>query len=88
MSVALGWALVFAAGALPIWLSAMFMGAEATPTVANFTNGLNALFEGFSGFTSAGLTMVVRPSQLPWFYGGWSQAEPSFGAARGNILAL
>ncbi|MEL6602028.1 MAG: potassium transporter TrkG, partial [Cyanobacteria bacterium J06614_10] len=65
ISVAVGWALVCAVGALPIWLTAMFVGAEATPTVAYFTNALNALFEGFSGFTSAGLTMVIRPSQLP-----------------------
>ncbi|MEL6855541.1 MAG: hypothetical protein AAFO83_10605 [Cyanobacteria bacterium J06607_13] len=34
ISVAVGWALVCAVGALPIWLTALFVGAEATPTVA------------------------------------------------------
>ncbi|MEM8809558.1 MAG: TrkH family potassium uptake protein [Cyanobacteria bacterium P01_G01_bin.38] len=65
ISVALGWALVSGLGALPLWLTAFSLGADASPTMANFGNGLNALFESFSGFTSAGLTMTLHPSELP-----------------------
>lgn len=65
MSVALGWALISVFGALPLWLTALALGADALPTVLNFGNALNALFEAFSGFTSAGLTMTLRPSELP-----------------------
>lgn len=71
ISVALGWGLVSAVGALPLWLTALAVGPDATPTVANFGNGLNALFEGVSGFTSAGLTMVLRPSELPTSLQWW-----------------
>ncbi|MGD1899857.1 MAG: TrkH family potassium uptake protein, partial [Phormidesmis sp.] len=46
-------------------LTALFLGPAATPTVATFADILNALFESFSGFTSAGLTMTLRPSELP-----------------------
>ncbi|EDX85563.1 Cation transport protein [Synechococcus sp. PCC 7335] len=65
ISVALSWGLIAVIGGLPIWFTAIAMGDLASPTVGYFTNFINALFEGFSGLTSTGLTMVLRESELP-----------------------
>ncbi len=65
ISVGLSWGLIAAIGGLPLWFTAMAMGEAAPPTVDYFKDLLNALFEGFSGFTSTGLTMVLRESELP-----------------------
>ncbi|MDB9525778.1 TrkH family potassium uptake protein [Oscillatoria sp. CS-180] len=88
ISVALGWAVVAIFGALPIWLTALSVGAEATPTLAYFQNGLNALFEGFSGFTSAGLTMVIQPSRLPVSLQWWRSLMQWVGGVGVIVLAL
>ena len=71
VSVAIGWAIIAAFGGLPLWLSALMAGPEASPTLQTFGHISNALFEGMSGFTSAGLTMVIRPSQLPYSLQWW-----------------
>ena len=88
MTVALGWGAVAVAGALPIWWTAMAMGPEIPPTVFNFTNPLNALFESFSGFTSAGLTMTIRPSQLPTSLQWWRSFMQWVGGVGVIVLAV
>ncbi|MGB3294071.1 MAG: TrkH family potassium uptake protein [Phormidesmis sp.] len=88
MSVALGWGLVAVIGALPIWWTALAMGAQTTPTVFNFTNPLNALFESFSGFTSAGLTMTLQPSQLPTSIQWWRSFMQWVGGVGVIVLAV
>lgn len=88
VSVAIGWALVAAAGAIPFWLVAHAIGAEATPTVSNFQNGLNALFEGFSGFTSTGLTMTLRPTELPACLQWWRSFMSWVGGVGVIVLAI
>lgn len=95
-SVGLGWAIIAAIGALPIWLTAITIvnTGEPTvkpvsnPTVTDFTNGLNALFEGVSGFTSAGLTMVSRPSQLPACLQWWRSLMQWVGGIGVIVLAI
>ena len=88
MSVGLGWGIIAALGALPLWLSALAMGADAAPSMGNFTNFLNALFEGFSGFTSAGLTMVVRESELPLSMQWWRSFMQWIGGVGVIVLAI
>ena len=88
VSVALGWLLVATIGALPLWLTAIKMGPDAPPTVANFSNGLNALFEGFSGFTSAGLSMAIQPSQLPASLQWWRSFMQWVGGVGVIVLAI
>ncbi len=88
MTVALGWALVAIFGALPLWLSARFMGAEIPPTVDVFNNPLNALFESFSGYTSAGLTMVIQPSNLPVSLQWWRSFMQWVGGVGIIVLAV
>lgn len=87
-SVALGWALISVIGALPLWLTAISLGPDALPTIAYFRNGLNALFEGFSGFTSAGLTMVIRPSDMPLSLLWWRSLMQWVGGVGVIVLAL
>ena len=88
MTVALGWGVVAIAGALPLWWTALAMGPEIPPTVFNFTNPLNALFESFSGFTSAGLTMTIQPSQLPASLQWWRSFMQWIGGVGIIVLAV
>jgi trk system potassium uptake protein TrkH len=65
----LGWLIVPLFGALPIYLISLRLvgaqGPEAAQTVVEFTKPLNAFFEGMSGYTGTGLTMALRPEDLP-----------------------
>ena len=73
LTAALGWLFIPLLGALPIYLIAAHLAqSEATPlTIVEFQHLWNALFEGFSGFTSAGLTMALQPSKLPHCLQWW-----------------
>ena len=62
-TVAFAWALIAGLGAIP-FLSAAWL-APNVPSLALFAQPVNALFESVSGFTSTGLSMVSRPSELP-----------------------
>lgn len=66
---ALGWLIVPLFGALPIYLISLKLvqaqGPEAAQTLLHFTSPVNAFFEGMSGFTGTGLTMALRPEELP-----------------------
>ncbi|AWB27028.1 TrkH family potassium uptake protein [Halococcoides cellulosivorans] len=74
---ATGWALVGLFGSVPFlvvaWAASLGLpGApEITPTLAAFTDPLNAIFESTSGFTGTGLTMTddeaVLPRTLQWW---------------------
>ncbi|WP_254533391.1 TrkH family potassium uptake protein [Natrinema gelatinilyticum] len=76
---ALGWFCVALFGSLPFLLIAWTiemapsaLGTPAqTPTVAAFTDPINAVFESMSGFTGTGLTMTdneeVLPRTLQWW---------------------
>ena len=88
LSVGLGWGVISLIGALPLWLTALLAGSQANPTVANFTDFLTALFEGFSGFTSAGLTMVIRESELPLGLQWWRSFMQWVGGVGVIVLAI
>ncbi len=88
ISVALGWGLIAATGALPLWLSVVLPGGETAPTVSHFGNPLNALFEGFSGFTSAGLTMAIQESQLPSSLQWWRSLMQWVGGVGVIVFAI
>ncbi len=70
---AIGWVVVPVIGMIPILGVALRLSAlgDGSPTVLVFLNPINALFESFSGFTGTGLTMALRPSQLPHSLQWW-----------------
>ena len=63
----LAWLLIPLLGALPLYLTAVrLLQQPGVPqTIAEFARPVNAIFESFSGYTSTGLTMVLRPEELP-----------------------
>lgn len=68
ITVALSWGLIPFFAAIPIELVAIHLVDtwEAAPlTIQLFQDPWNAVFETFSGFTSTGLSMALRPSELP-----------------------
>lgn len=67
LTVALSWGLIPLLGAIPFMLIALHLSVfPLTPqTVLEFQNPWNAVFESFSGFTSTGLSMALRSSELP-----------------------
>ncbi|MGB3512417.1 MAG: TrkH family potassium uptake protein [Microcoleaceae cyanobacterium] len=73
ISVALAWGIIPVLGAIPFILIANhFAGmTDASPTILNFQNPLNAIFEAFSGFTSAGLSVALKSSELPQSLQWW-----------------
>jgi trk system potassium uptake protein TrkH len=68
-----GWLFVGLFGSLPFFLvawtvefsPAVLGPPQQTPTLAAFTNPLNAVFESMSGFTGTGLTMTDNEEVLP-----------------------
>lgn len=58
---AVGWLVVAALGALPLWLVSIGFGSGALP----YADPASAFFESVSGFTGTGLTMALRPDLLP-----------------------
>nr|WP_044206659.1 TrkH family potassium uptake protein [Coleofasciculus chthonoplastes] len=67
VAVALSWGLIPFFGAIPLVLIASHLADVTLPsmTMLNFQEPWNALFEAFSGFTSTGLSMALRSSDLP-----------------------
>ena len=61
-TLALGWAAVMVAGAVPFAIAAHLAPGEA---IDAFARPLHALFESVSGFTSTGLSVAPSPSELP-----------------------
>ena len=73
MTVALAWGIIPLLGAIPFILIANhFVGlTDASPTILNFQHPLNAIFEAFSGFTSTGLSVALKSSELPQSLQWW-----------------
>lgn len=64
-------------------------GVAGTPdTVLNFRDPLNAVFEAFSGYTGTGLTMALRPSQLPHCLQWWRSFTEWIGGVGVIVLML
>ena len=63
-AVALGWLLCAALAALPLWAAAE-LGGSRSGAAGVYGEPVHALFEGMSGITSTGLTMVGQEGSLP-----------------------
>ena len=63
-AVALGWLLCAALAAVPLWAAAE-LGGTRSGAAGVYGKPIHALFEGMSGLTSTGLTMVGQEGSLP-----------------------
>lgn len=90
MTVAVGWLLVPLFGAIPFFLMAQqFSGiAEAPLSLLVFQDPWNALFESFSGFTSTGLSVALRPSYLPHSLQWWRSFTEWIGGVGVIVLMI
>ena len=90
ITVALCWLIVPIIGAFPLFMIASNLAASAdTPqTILNFQNPWNALFEAFSGFTSTGLSVAVRASQLPYSLQWWRSFMEWIGGVGVIVLVI
>lgn len=85
---ALGWLLVPLLGALPLYALAVASGSGAHPELAVFAAPANAIFEGFSGFTSTGLSVVAEASRLPATVQLWRSSMQWVGGVGVIVLML
>jgi trk system potassium uptake protein TrkH len=85
---AIGWVIVPIIGTIPFLgiASRLLASGDATPAVRVFVEPVNALFESFSGFTGTGLTMALRPSQLPHSLQWWRSFMEWIGG--GGVILL
>lgn len=90
ITAVLSWALVPLIGALPFLLVASATGEAADPAsgLSDLRPFWNALFESVSGFTSTGLSMVERPSQLPHTLQWWRSFSQWVGGVGVIVLML
>jgi len=90
VTVVLSWLLIPLIGSLPFVLVAwQLAGRPETPeTVLVFANLWNAFFEAMSGFTSTGLTMTPRPSELPHCLQWWRSFMQWVGGVGVIVLML
>lgn len=90
MVAALSWGLIPLIGAIPFWMIASQLASDpqTSPTVLAFQNGWNAIFEAVSGFTSTGLTMALRESQLPRTLQWWRSLTEWVGGIGVVVLVL
>lgn len=87
---ALGWGCVSAIGAIPFLLISAHpaaVGADVA-TVRAFQDPWNALFESFSGFTSTGLSVALRPQNLPASLQWWRSFSEWVGGVGVIVLML
>ena len=85
---AVGWLSVSLLGALPFYLIARQPQVGSIPTVAHFAEPLNALFEAVSGYTATGLTMALRPEELPRTLQWWRSFMEWIGGVGVIVLTL
>ncbi len=86
-AVALSWLIVAILCAIPFWGGALLFG-EASETMRAFCHPLNALFESMSGITSTGLSVALRPSELPHLIQWWRSFLEWIGGVGVVVLAL
>lgn len=87
---ALAWVIVPLIGTLPfLFISSHFADTpQVMPGVLPFRHFSNALFEAFSGFTSAGLTMALNPEGLPRVLQWWRSFMEWVGGLGVIVLVL
>ena len=87
---ALAWQIVPLFASIPFLAVACELAdvAGTPPTILGFLHPLNAIFESFSGFTGTGLTMALRPSQLPHCLQWWRSFSEWIGGVGVIVLML
>lgn len=90
LTVALSWGLIPVVGSIPFLAIASHLAQfpETPVTVLLFQNPWNALFEGFSGFTSTGLTMALHSNDLPRCLQWWRSFMEWIGGLGTIVLLL
>lgn len=89
ITTALGWFLVPLFGAIPLIMTANLAGdGNLTTTLLQFQNPWNAIFEAFSGFTSTGLSMALKYSELPHVLQWWRSLMEWMGGVGVIVLVL
>lgn len=86
--VALSWGLIPFLGAIPLWGVALTGLDIPSITLDHFQDPINALFEAFSGFTSAGLTMALDSGQLPYCLQWWRSFMQWIGGVGVIVLVI
>ena len=88
VTAVVSWMVVPLVGMLPFLLMAWLIPqADPSAPVLAYRDAWNALFESVSGFTSTGLTMTDRPSQLPHSLQWWRSFTQWVGGV-GVILVM
>ncbi len=87
---ALGWLILPLFAAIPFLMIATKLAAytDTGATVLYFQKPWNAVFEAFSGFSSAGLTMAIRASELPHCLQWWRSLMQWVGGVGVIVLVL
>ncbi|KST69559.1 TrkH family potassium uptake protein [Mastigocoleus testarum] len=90
ITVALCWLIVPIIGAIPFMLiaSKLAVSSETATTILNFQDPWNALFEAFSGFTSTGLSVASRVSNLPHSLQWWRSFTEWIGGVGVIVLVI
>lgn len=84
------WTIIPLIGALPFLLIGLRFAnyPEAPQTLLPFADAWNAAFESVSGFTSTGLTMAGKPSELPHCLQWWRSFTQWVGGVGVVVLSL
>lgn len=90
ITVALAWGIIPLLASIPFLLIAYKLPeiSIASPTILEFQKIDNAIFESFSGFTSAGLSVALHPSQLPHSLQWWRSFMQWIGGVGIIVLAI
>ncbi len=86
VTAALAWFIVPLFGSIPLLMTAN--AVELSPTMMQFQNPWNALFESFSRFTSTGLSMALDSSQLPHTLQWWRSLMEWVGGVGVIVLVI
>ena len=89
LTAACGWLFLPLYCSVPIYLTAKAMPPETiAETMSNFQNIQNALFEAYSGFTSTGLSMALKYSEIPHTIQWWRSLMEWIGGVGAIALVI
>ncbi|MDY6936509.1 MAG: TrkH family potassium uptake protein [Cyanobacteriota bacterium] len=89
IAVAIAWGIIPLFAAIPFSVIASHFAASDAPlTIREFQDPLNCIFEAFSGFTSAGLSVARKASKLPHSLQWWRSFMQWMGGVGVIVLAI
>lgn len=88
LTVAIAWGLIPLLGAIPFYEIAHQLPISSGADAGAFRDPWNAVFEAFSGFTSTGLSMAQRSSDLPYTVQWWRTFTQWIGGVGVIVLML